>query len=391
MKWRILIVDDEPDVRLIIKTTLMGKYEVLEAHDGLDALEKVERFEPDFVLMDVMMPLMNGFEACAAIRKMPKFHGLPVMFLTALGAKEDHMKGFAAGANRYMTKPFDPSRLLKNVDNLFDELQPVPRQRRYSIDQIRKMEDSETEPVAPGAGEYNVGTAETIRDLSTIPDLSGEAQIHESATGKKLLPRVMIVDDTLEIIELVRMSLQGLTEVVQATDGMDAIEKLVKYQPEILILDIMLPKMNGFQLCQSLRANRAFSRIPILVCSARSSDRDINMAKRLGANDFLPKPFSPSELMTKIADLQQLPGFRVRPKTFSIVQIDQMEGRMTDRSDVFDHEEDARGGSKPAKHSGQNIGRFLAKEGNKQALEKAEEPAAGATPAKRKFFGFGRE
>jgi DNA-binding response OmpR family regulator len=401
MKWRILIVDDEPDVRLIIKTTLMGKYEVLEAHDGLDALEKVDRYEPDFVLMDVMMPLMNGFEACAAIRKNPRYKDLPVMFLTALGAREDHMKGFASGANRYMTKPFDPSRLLKNIDNLFEEMPPTPRKRRYTIEDIRRAEDGGAEPIAPGAGfaatdtkptapaappaapkpTYNVGTTETIRDMEP-PSLPPDSKAG-AASG---LPRVMVVDDKPEVIELVRMSLEGLVEVVSAADGMEAIEKLVKYQPEILILDIMLPRMNGFQLCQSLRANRAFSRIPILVCSARSSERDVAMAKRLGANDFLAKPFSPAELIARVTDLQNIPGFRVRPKTFTIEQINAMEGRAADKADVFDADDEARAAARPGAKSNKELEGFLHKVANKDALER---PTEDKEKPKRRFFGLG--
>lgn len=383
MKWRILIVDDEPDVRLILKTTLMEKYEVVEAHDGLDAMEKIERYEPDFVLMDVMMPLMNGFEACEAIRKKPHYRDLPVMFLTALGSKEDHMKGFASGANRYLTKPFDPGRLLKNVEQLFDELQLEPKKRRYSISEIHRFEDQEMEPTAPGSPTYKISTMETLRDTKDIA-LAETKEIKrpsKAEVAKEGIPRVMVVDDDENLVELVRVSLDGVCEVVSAGDGMSAIEKLVKYQPDILILDIMLPKMNGLQLCQSLRSNRAFSKIPILVCSAKSADRDINMAKRLGANDFLAKPFSPSALLNVMSELQATPGYRFRPKTYSIEQIDEMEGRVREKSDVFENEEPRR---RDGAVSAQNLQSFLSKQSTKQALEKSEEEKK-----KRRLFGFG--
>ncbi|MCC5877627.1 MAG: response regulator [Candidatus Sumerlaeia bacterium] len=386
MKWRILIVDDEPDVRLILKTTLMEKFEVLEAHDGLDALEKVERYEPDFVLMDVMMPLMNGFEACESIRKMPRFSDLPVMFLTALGSKEDHMKGFKSGANRYLTKPFDPNRLLKNVEQLFDELDLEPRKRRYSIQEIHRFEDQEMEPTAPGSPTYKISTMETLRDPKIVSDSENSDTKREPEKPQPAIqditPRVMVVDDDDNTVELIRVSLEGVCEVVSAGDGMSAIEKLVKYQPDILILDIMLPKMNGFQLCQSLRSNRAFSKIPILVCSAKSADRDISMAKRLGANEFLAKPFSPSVLLGKISDLQSVPGFRLRPKTYTIEQIEDLEGRKREKTDVFEAEEPKR---RDGSVSAQNLQSFLSKQSNKAALGKEEDKK------KRRLFGFGSE
>lgn len=150
MKWRILLVDDEPDVRLIVRTTLQDKYEIVEAHDGLDALEKVERYEPDFIIMDVMMPLMDGFEACLAIRRTPAFKDIPVMFLSALGKKDDIKKGYSSGANLYLTKPFDPPRLLKNVDVFFETTPPHNgRQRPIPSSRFRRPSAAVTFPLPP--------------------------------------------------------------------------------------------------------------------------------------------------------------------------------------------------------------------------------------------------
>lgn len=412
MKWRILVVDDESDVRLIIKTTLEPKYEVVEAHDGLDALEKMERYEPDFVLMDVMMPLMNGHEACAAIRKNPKFKNLPVMFLSALGSKEEIRKGYQQGANLYLTKPFDPPRLMRNIDMHFQEAAAAPPNRRYSLDEIKTAEAEGKLPVAPGSHEFerpasmvdNQRLSATEQRISR-PSASQPAVPKPPATGAStyanaldsegvpLPARVMVVDDDSEIVALIRMSLDGIAEVVWAHDGLDAIEKLVKYQPDILVIDVMLPKMNGFQLCQSLRSNRAFARLPIMMCSAKSGDRDITFAKRLGANDYLTKPFSPAELISKVRELQKLPGFYIRPKAFAVEEIhvseDPQEG-----NDIFDMDDQARvrEEKRPTGMPPDAIQKFLNKEGKKEGLEHAPgaEPAADEKK-KRRFFGWGRE
>ncbi|MBM3333508.1 response regulator, partial [Candidatus Sumerlaeota bacterium] len=71
--FRIMVVDDEADVRAVLRLALAPKFEVVEAHDGLDALEKLERSEPDFMVLDVMMPLMDGFQVCRVVRKNPRF------------------------------------------------------------------------------------------------------------------------------------------------------------------------------------------------------------------------------------------------------------------------------------------------------------------------------
>jgi len=389
MKWRILLVDDEPDIRLIVRTTLEKEYEILEAHDGLDALEKIKRYEPDFVLMDVMMPLMNGFEACAAIRNDPKFRDLPVMFLSALGSKDDMKKGFGSGANYYLTKPFDPSRLQKNIDVFFQTTPPARRARRYTIDQIRQMEESGHVPAAPGAADY-VASSDAVGTLPTRT--SGVAKIPDTVpTTETLTPRVMVVDDDPAIIDMIRMSLDGIAEVVSATDGMVAIEKLVKYQPDILIIDIMLPRMNGFQLTQSLRANRAFARLPIMMCSAKSAERDVLFAKRVGANDYLAKPFSPADVMNKVREMQKLPGFMVRPKSLSMMQITDIENTQR-KSDVFEDEEEAR--QKDEREAVRNknaMAKFVHQEGKKDPLDKEKEASSTSEPKKRRFFGFSRD
>ncbi len=330
-KWRILAVDDEPDVRLIIRSTLEPKYEVVEAHDGLDALEKIERYQPDFVLMDVMMPLMDGFESCAAIRRKEQYKNLPVMFLTALTGKENIKKGYESGADLYLTKPFEPSRLLRNVDLFFEGNEVPEKPRRYSIEQIKDAEKQQKEPLAPGAGEYSSTPAPAAATATPTPE--------KIPHGQK--PRVMIVDDDPEVRDLMDLSLHENYEVVSAVDGMQAIEKLVRYQPDILVLDIMLPRMNGIQLCQSLRANRAFAKMPILICSAKGSVKDQNFAKRVGADDYLVKPFDPPTLREKVGELHKRQGYRVRPKSLQYNQIAAME-RRSPRSDVFKVGKEAR-------------------------------------------------
>lgn len=375
MAWRIMIVDDEDDVRLIIKTTLSPKYEVLEAHDGLDALEKIERYEPDFIIMDVMMPLMNGFEACQSIRKSQHFHDIPVMFLSALGSREDMKKGYSSGANLYLTKPFDPDRLLKNVDIFFEKTPPPQRKKRRTIQQIQRDESSGRVPAAPGSVEF-------LEEKSPKKPAAASSREQAPASPPGLKPRVMVVDDDHEICDLIKMTLMDICEVTFASDGMQAIERLVKYQPDMLIIDIMLPKMNGYQLLQSLRSNRAFLRMPIMMCSAKGADRDINMARRIGADDYLVKPFSGTELIEKVGDLQKRPGFQVKPKNYTIEHIMQMEAPR-EAEDVFKADDEA----KREDRSARVLGKFLAREGDKEAFDTEKEDDKEGK--KRRRFGFG--
>lgn len=379
-KWRILIVDDEEDVRTVLRATLSDDYEIVEAHDGLDALEKVDRYEPDFVLMDVMMPLMNGFDACAAIRKSEKFGSLPVMFLSALSGKEDMKKGYGAGANLYLTKPFEPSRLLKNIEVFFRTTPPPRRTKKFTIEEIAAKESAGATPAAPGSAEY-ILPMETPTAVEDEPVVATQSSAAAPLCVSLLKPRIMIVDDEPDILDLVTMTIGDRAEIVRAVDGLQAIERLVRYQPDVLVLDVMIPKMSGFQLTQSLRTNRAFARLPILVCSAKSSDKDIQFAQRMGANDFLPKPFTPEQLEEKLRALMSAANFRVQPKS---ITIDDLAAENQMRHNPTDLAADGM----QIKESHKELESFLKHESSKSAFDRKDED--DAAKKKKMFFGFGK-
>lgn len=412
-KYRILIVDDEADVRAVLSATLRHHYEVLEAHDGLDALEKIGRVEPDFVLMDVMMPLMDGYQACDAIRKNARFSSIPVMFLSALGTKEDIRKGYSVGANLYLTKPFEPARLLRNIQLFFDTNPPRSGPKTYTLAQLHEWEKTHQQPIT------DVHEAETAHDflspaappravaqpaapppvappeppsepMPPITDLATplpEPQPPRPHPASRI--RIMVVDDDPEVISMIRIILADRYEMTFAMDGLQAIERIVRHQPDILVVDIMLPKMSGFQLCQSLRANKTFSKTPILICSAKSTDRDIAYAKRVGATDYLVKPFTSTDLLDKITTLIRSPDFFIRPKFMSIDEV-WAEVKPADiAEDAFQADSEVRRADSPqdADDSDVVIKRFLKAEGQKEAFEKDETDKK----TRRLHFGFGKD
>jgi len=113
---KILIVDDEAYIRLLIEQTLEDLEEagvkLFEADNGIDALEIILNERPQLVFLDVMIPRMNGFELCRKVKKELKLEGIFIVFLTAKGQEYDQLTGIEAGADIYMTKPFDPDELL---------------------------------------------------------------------------------------------------------------------------------------------------------------------------------------------------------------------------------------------------------------------------------------
>ncbi|MEX0802850.1 MAG: response regulator [Candidatus Binatia bacterium] len=119
MPNKILIVDDEPFNLDLLEQELQERgYEIERANDGAEALEKVETFKPDVILLDYMMPRMNGIEAVKRLRKNEKHGAIPVILLTAKGSQEDKARGLDAGADDYVVKPFEPVELLARVRSM---------------------------------------------------------------------------------------------------------------------------------------------------------------------------------------------------------------------------------------------------------------------------------
>jgi diguanylate cyclase (GGDEF)-like protein len=115
---RVLVVDDDRNLRKIISTNLeLAGYAVVTASDGREALEKIEQDVPDLLLLDLMMPFMDGYEVAKRVRSHPNpsIANVPIIILTAKGETEDKLKGFEAGADDYITKPFGPRELLARV------------------------------------------------------------------------------------------------------------------------------------------------------------------------------------------------------------------------------------------------------------------------------------
>ncbi len=115
-KPKILIVDDEPDVVSMVKRTLsLEGFEVVEAFDGVSALDLAAQERPDVVLLDIMMPLMSGYEVCEQLKSNPETRDIPVLCLTSAHTPEARAHGFKAGADEVVTKPFLPAELVAQI------------------------------------------------------------------------------------------------------------------------------------------------------------------------------------------------------------------------------------------------------------------------------------
>ena len=115
-KKKMLAVDDNPDNNAIVEELFGDHFDLRTATTGEKALEIVPTFQPDIVLLDIMMPGMDGYEVCRRLREHPSLKDIKILMVTAKGALGDRVKGYEAGANDFITKPFDEKNILESVE-----------------------------------------------------------------------------------------------------------------------------------------------------------------------------------------------------------------------------------------------------------------------------------
>ena len=123
MKRRLLVVDDEPSIAKIVRKQLeVAGYDVTVAVDGLEGLTKARETMPELIVLDVMLPKMNGTEVCTTLKADPKTKAIPILMLTAKAQRQDKDIGLQAGANAFLTKPFQLEELLSKIKGLLEQV-----------------------------------------------------------------------------------------------------------------------------------------------------------------------------------------------------------------------------------------------------------------------------
>lgn len=151
MAYRILIIDDEEDILEFVKYNLeKDGYEVHTAPNGAAGLEKALEVKPHLILLDMMMPVLDGTETCKAIRKTPKLSSVMVVFLSAVSSEEMQLQGYGAGADDYISKPIKMNILRSRVKAILKRISPIEHNDKITIDatnfQVRQGEEVVTLP-----------------------------------------------------------------------------------------------------------------------------------------------------------------------------------------------------------------------------------------------------
>ena len=302
-KYRILCVEDELDTSEIIQAFLSPEFEVCMAYNGVDGLTKLPYVEPDLIMADVMMPIMDGRSFVKELRRKPGYEKTPVIFLSGLSSKSDIKEGYEAGANLYLTKPIEPERLLKNIEQVLKDQAVRIRPKRFTFPQYEEWILKREKAKPPQSSSIPTGTP-----------ASSVVSAESPAKPEHLIfkPRVLVVDDDPDVLKILMLPIGDIAELITAQDGIVALEKTVRYKPDIFIIDWMMPRMTGYQLCQMIKRSVEFRDAPIIFISAKSTHKDQEFIKRLGVYKFLAKPFNVSDLHKIVEEIAHHPDFKVK-------------------------------------------------------------------------------
>lgn len=238
---KVLIIEDDTFLGDVLMEKLKNeKYETVIARDGKEGFDKIKSFKPDLVLLDIILPSMNGYEILEGKSKDPEIAQIPVIVISNSGQPVEINRVLSLGVKDYLIKAqFDPSEVLEKVR--------------------KQLESGSDAAVSAGEGELK---------------------------GKK----VMWVEDDKFLSDLIsrKLATQGCT-LVHAGSGEEAMELVEKEMPNILLLDVLLPGISGFDVLEKVKTNPKTKDVPVLMLSNMGQRSDFDKSEKLGAKKFLVK------------------------------------------------------------------------------------------------------
>ncbi|MFI4948242.1 MAG: PleD family two-component system response regulator [Alphaproteobacteria bacterium] len=267
MTARVLVVDDvELNVRLLAAKLASEYFEVISADNGMRALALAEAELPDIILLDVMMPRMDGFEVCSRLKANPRTVDIPVVMVTALSDVADRLRGLEAGADDFLTKPV-------NDVALFARVRSLVRLKRM-MDELRLRE-------------------QVCRQFGTA-DTSGESATDVSAA------RILLVAEKGVAASRIIDTLGPVAASVLHASSCEEAQSLLDGSVELVIASLSLPDGDPLRLVSQWRANEDSRRLPILLMADDSELPRLAKGLDLGANDYLVRPVDRNELLARV-------------------------------------------------------------------------------------------
>ena len=257
---RILIIEDEANNLDVARRIVAGAgHEALSATDGQSGLDLATQEHPDAVLVDLLLPKLDGWAITRALRAQPWAAKIPIIAVSALAMQKDRDRASEAGCDAFITKPYAPAELREVLNRYFTDATAPKR------------------PARP----------------AELP-ASGVAAADR-------LGRVLVVDDEPANVELIVRRLVGNGyETFTADNGHDAIAVAIKEQPDLILMDVMMPGLDGWQATRLLKSDPKTVNIPVLFVTARDRPEDVARGFEVGGSMYIHKPVEPIELFARV-------------------------------------------------------------------------------------------
>lgn len=268
MSARVLVVDDIlPNVKLLEAKLSSEYYGVLTATSGEEALRKIEQDSPDIVLLDVMMPGMDGFEVCRRIKASPASAHIPVVMVTALTDTEDRVRGLEAGADDFLSKPVNDTALMARVRSLV--------RLKMTVDEWRARET-------------------TASQLGVIDE--NASVMNEPVENARVL---IVEDQSFESEKLAEVLRRDNDSVIPVESGMKAMEYVSQHDFDLLAISLNLKNEDGLRLCSHLRSNERTRSTPILMIATDEDLQRVAHGLEIGAHDYIMRPVDRNEFLAR--------------------------------------------------------------------------------------------
>jgi two-component system cell cycle response regulator len=268
MTARVLVVDDVPaNVRLLEARLSAEYFDVMTATAGAEALAICERAECDLVLLDVMMPDMDGFEVCRRIKRSPASQHIPVVMVTALDQAGDRVAGLEAGADDFLTKPVSDLILIARVRSL--------ARLKMMTDELRMR-------------------AVTSKEIG-LENPAREAVIDDGRGA-----HILIVDDRQASYDRMAQTLSAEHTVDVETEPRQAVFQAADNAYDLAIVSLGLENYDGLRLCSHIRSLERTRNLPLLAIAEADDNAKLMRGLEIGVNDYLLRPIDKNELLARV-------------------------------------------------------------------------------------------
>ena len=268
VRKKVLLVDDtKTNIKLMADMLSQDPYEILEAYNGADALKIAGEQIPDVIFLDIVMPDIDGYEVARRLKANSDTKEIPIVMVTALDGTDDRVKGLEVGAEDVLSKPVNKVEVLARARSMV-------RLREYQM------------------------------QLS-IRDQAAEHFSHTGSEGpvddQNIKPAILLVEDNQQDMDLLRCYLEESDHTVHlAGTGQDALKVLERKHVDLVLLDLLLPDMDGFKVFSRMKESEQTKDIPVIVITALSDLENKVKGINLGVDDYLIKPVNSREFNARI-------------------------------------------------------------------------------------------